>query len=224
MQDETGRDDATISLRVSTVSAMVAAFVGNNHVTIDGIPAIVSAFTAEVDKLMGGVTVEAEPAEPEKVQPFTTIRKSVTPDHLISLFDGRKFKSLKRYLMTTHSMTPADYRAYFNLPADYPMVAPNYAAKRSELAKSIGLGRGGRGGGAATAAKADPAPKAAAAPKAAKPAKAASAKAAAPMAGKAKTAAKAKAPTKADLNKMGVGGGEATKADIKEVAKEGADA
>ena len=214
MQDETGRDDATISLRVSTVSAMVAAFVGNNHVTLEQIPQVMATFTAEADKLIGGVTVEAAPAEPEKVQPFTSIRKSVTPDHLISLFDGRKFKSLKRYLATTHSMTPADYRAYFNLPADYPMVAPNYAAKRSELAKSIGLGRGGRGGGAATKASAPAGDDAkAAAPKAAPKAKAAT---------KTKTpkTTKAKAPTKADLNKMGVGGGEATNADIKSVATE----
>ena len=224
MQDEAGRDDATISLRVSTVSAMVAAFVGNNHVTLEQIPQVVAAFTAEADKLIGVTTVEAAPAEPEKVQPFTTVRKSITPDYLISLFDGKKFKSLKRYLATSHNMSPAEYRAYFNLPADYPMVAPNYAAHRSELAKRIGLGKGGRGGAAGSTASAD----ASAAPKAPKAAKASTAKtstkAAAPKAGKAKSAPKGKAPTKADLNKMGVGGGEATKADIKEIAKDTAEA
>ena len=222
MQDEAGRDDATISLRVSTVSAMVAAFVGNNHVTLEQIPQVVAAFTAEADKLIGATTVEAAPAEPEKVQPFTTVRKSITPDYLISLFDGKKFKSLKRYLATSHNMTPAEYRAYFNLPADYPMVAPNYAAHRSELAKRIGLGKGGRGGAAGSTASAD----ASATPKAAKAstAKASTGKAAAPKAGKAKSAPKGKAPTKADLNKMGVGGGEATKADIKEVAKDSTEA
>lgn len=213
MQDEAGRDDATISLRVSTVSAMVAAFVGNNHVTLEQIPQVVAAFTAEADKLIGGTTVEAAPAEPEKVQPFTTVRKSITPDYLISLFDGKKFKSLKRYLATSHNMTPAEYRAYFNLPADYPMVAPNYAAHRSELAKRIGLGKGGRGGAGGSTASAD----ASAASKAPKAAKASSAKAAAPKAGKAKSATKAKAPTKADLNKMGVGGGDAKASDIKTV-------
>lgn len=219
MQDETGRDDATMNLRVSTVSAMVVAFVGNNHVTVEGIPAIVSAFTAEVDKLIGSTTVEASPAEPEKVQPYTSIRKSITPDYLISLFDGRKFRSLKRYLRTAHNMSPEEYRAYFDLPKDYPMVAPNYAAQRSELAKSMGLGQGGRKPKAsASASTAD------AATSAAPKAKAAASKGNnAPKAGKTKAATKGKAPTKADLNKMGVGGGEATKDDIKEV-KEGADA
>lgn len=219
MQDETGRDDATMNLRVSTVSAMVVAFVGNNHVTVEGIPAIVSAFTAEVDKLIGSTTVEASPAEPEKIQPYTSIRKSITPDYLISLFDGRKFRSLKRYLRTSHNMSPEEYRAYFDLPKDYPMVAPNYAAQRSELAKSMGLGQGGRKPKAsASASTAD------AATSTAPKAKAAASKGNnAPKAGKTKAATKGKAPTKADLNKMGVGGGEATKADIKEV-KEGADA
>lgn len=212
MQDEAGRDDATISLRVSTVSAMVAAFVGNNHVTLEQIPQVVAAFTAEADKLIGGTAVEAAPAEPEKVQPFTSVRKSITPDYLISLFDGKKFKSLKRYLATSHNMTPAEYRAYFNLPADYPMVAPNYAAHRSELAKRIGLGKGGRGGAAGSTASADAAPKAPKAPKAAKPKAAPKAKAAS-----APKAAKGKAPTKADLNKMGVGGGDAQASDIKTV-------
>ena len=217
MQDEAGRDDATISLRVSTVSAMVAAFVGNNHVTLEQIPQVVAAFTAEADKLIGGTTVEAAPAEPDKVQPFTTVRKSITPDYLISLFDGKKFKSLKRYLATSHNMTPAEYRAYFNLPKDYPMVAPNYAAHRSELAKRIGLGKGGRGGAAGSTASASETSAAPKAPKAPKTPKASTAKAAAPKAGKAKAAPKAKAPTKADLNKMGVGGGDATNADIKAV-------
>lgn len=205
MQDEAGRDDATISLRVSTVSAMVAAYVGNNHVTLEQIPQVVAAFTAEADKLMVGTTVEAAPAEPEKVQPFTTVRKSITPDYLISLFDGKKFKSLKRYLATSHNMTPAEYRAYFNLPADYPMVAPNYAAHRSELAKRIGLGKGGRGGAAgSTASAASDASATPKAPKAAKPKAASKAKAASAKAPR-------KAPSKGDLDKAGIGTGDAAK-------------
>ncbi len=205
MQDEAGRDDATISLRVSTVSAMVAAYVGNNHVTLEQIPQVVAAFTAEADKLMVGTTVEAAPAEPEKVQPFTTVRKSITPDYLISLFDGKKFKSLKRYLATSHNMTPAEYRAYFNLPADYPMVAPNYAAHRSELAKRIGLGKGGRGGAAgSTASAASDASATPKAPKAAKPKAASKAKAASVKAPR-------KAPSKSDLDKAGIGTGDAAK-------------
>lgn len=190
MQDETDRNEPTNSLRVSTVSAMVAAYLSNNHVTVDQIPSVIATFTSEVDTLIGGGTVEAAPAEPEKVQPFTTVRKSIQPDYLVSLFDGRRFKSLRRYLMTSHNMTPDDYRAYFDLPKDYPMVAPNYAAKRSELAKKMGLGRGGRGRSAASAETTeDNATKT--------PAK--------------KTAPR-KAPTKADLNKAGVGTGEEAEA------------
>lgn len=201
MQDETGRDEATNSLRVSTVSALVAAYLSNNHVTLDQVPNVISAFTAQVDSLISGPAVEAAPAEPEKAQPFTTVRKSIQPDYLISLFDGRKFKSLKRYLKTSHNMTPEEYRAYFDLPKDYPMVAPNYAATRSELAKKIGLGRGGRGGAPGGAAAAD-----------------ASGEAKAPKASKPKAAAKAakpktprKAPSKGDLDKAGIGTGEAAK-------------
>ena len=68
------------------------------------------------------------------------VKKSITPDHLISLFDGKKYKSLKRHLRTSHNMTPQEYREFWNLPPDYPMVAPNYAKARSELAKTMGLG------------------------------------------------------------------------------------
>jgi predicted transcriptional regulator len=69
------------------------------------------------------------------------VKKSITPDFLISLFDGKKYKSLKRHLRTSYNMTPEQYREYFNLPRDYPMVAPNYAKARSDLAKSMGLGQ-----------------------------------------------------------------------------------
>ena len=83
----------------------------------------------------------AVPAEVEPQKPAVPIKKSVTPDYIISLEDGRKFKSLKRHLMTSYGMTPDEYRAKWNLPSDYPMVAPSYSATRSELAKTIGLGR-----------------------------------------------------------------------------------
>ncbi len=78
--------------------------------------------------------------EPEKPEPAVNPKKSVTPDHIISLFDGRKYKSLRRHLRTSHNMTPDDYRRFWGLPHDYPMVAPNYAKARSEMAKQIGLG------------------------------------------------------------------------------------
>jgi predicted transcriptional regulator len=83
--------------------------------------------------------VAPKPAEPEKPQPPVSIRKPITPDFLISLEDGKKYKSLKRHLRRL-GLTPDQYRAKWELPVDYPMIAPNYAAKRSELAKSIGLG------------------------------------------------------------------------------------
>jgi predicted transcriptional regulator len=90
-------------------------------------------------------------APEEKREPVVSIKKSITPDFLISLFDGKKYKSLKRHLRTSYNMTPEQYREYFNLPRDYPMVAPNYAAARSALAKNMGLGQqrkksGGKGG------------------------------------------------------------------------------
>lgn len=83
---------------------------------------------------------KAEPA-PEPQEPAVPIKKSVTPDYIISLENGQKFKSLKRHLMNSYGMTPDEYRAKWGLPRDYPMVAPNYAKSRSELAKTMGLGR-----------------------------------------------------------------------------------
>ncbi|TGQ22528.1 MucR family transcriptional regulator, partial [Mesorhizobium sp. M00.F.Ca.ET.216.01.1.1] len=86
-----------------------------------------------------GASISAE--EPEVLKPAISIRKSVTPDHIICLEDGKKFKSLKRHLSTHYGLTPDAYRAKWGLPADYPMVAPNYAATRSAVAKTTGLGR-----------------------------------------------------------------------------------
>ncbi|HEY4587068.1 MAG TPA: MucR family transcriptional regulator, partial [Brevundimonas sp.] len=85
-----------------------------------------------------------EPVEAAPKEPAVPIRRSITPDHLVCLEDGRKFKSLKRHLRTKYNMSPEEYRAKWGLPKDYPMVAPNYAKARSELAKQMGLGQGGR--------------------------------------------------------------------------------
>jgi predicted transcriptional regulator len=84
---------------------------------------------------------QAEAPKAEALKPAVSIRKSITPDYLICLEDGKKLKMLKRHLRTTYDMSPQDYREKWGLPADYPMVAPNYAARRSEFAKQIGLGR-----------------------------------------------------------------------------------
>lgn len=116
-------------------SELVAAYVAKNHVQPGELPALIASVHATFDSL-GRALV----AEPEKLTPSVPIRKSVTDEYIISLEDGRKFKSMKRYLGLL-GMTPEDYRSKWGLPNDYPMVAPAYAAQRSTLAKTIGLGR-----------------------------------------------------------------------------------
>ena len=104
---------------------------------------------------LSGLSTTAEPA-PEPQQPAVSVRASVKPDYIVCLEDGKKLKMLRRHLTTHYGLTPDDYRAKWGLPADYPMVAPNYAERRRALAKEIGLGTKGRGGGrkpARTAAK-----------------------------------------------------------------------
>lgn len=115
---------------------IVSSHVSNNNVGVNDVPALVRAVH---DALVGlGKPVE----EPEvQQQPAVSVRASVKPDYIVCLEDGKKLKMLKRHLMTHYEMTPADYRAKWNLPADYPMVAPNYAATRKALAVKIGLGR-----------------------------------------------------------------------------------
>ena len=119
-------------------SDIVAAFVANNALPIAELPALIQSAHAALAKLASGSVISA-PLE-EKKEPAVSIRKSITPDFLVCLDDGKKFKSLRRHLSTL-GMTPDQYRAKWSLPADYPMVAPNYAAQRSELAKQIGLGQ-----------------------------------------------------------------------------------
>ena len=120
-------------------SEVVAAYVAKNHIQPSELPNLI----ASVHMALGGLGKPVEPtvsAEPPK--PAVPVKKSITDDYIISLEDGRKLKSMKRYLAGL-GMTPADYRAKWGLPNDYPMVAPSYAAHRSALAKSLGLGRRG---------------------------------------------------------------------------------
>ncbi len=118
-------------------SEIVAAYVGHNALSVADLPKLISdVYTALKSLGSGHAPVEAEPPKPA-----VTVRRSVTPEHLTCLEDGKRFKSLKRHLMTHHSLTPQQYREKWNLPVDYPMVAPNYSATRSTLAKSSGLGR-----------------------------------------------------------------------------------
>ncbi len=115
---------------------VVSSFVSNNPTHASALPELIKTVHQSLSELSQG-----EPAEEERPEPAVPISKSVTPDHIICLEDGRKLKMLKRYLRTRYDMTPEDYRTRWNLPADYPMVAPNYAKRRSQFAKDIGLGR-----------------------------------------------------------------------------------
>ena len=129
--------DKILSFKVSYVADVVSAYVSKNSLPPGELPAFIASIYAAFENLSRRAPVTGEAA---KQRPAVPINKSITPDHIISLEDGRKFQSLKRYLRTSHDMSPEEYRAKWGLPASYPMVAPNYAAKRSELAKSIGLG------------------------------------------------------------------------------------
>ena len=126
---------------VTLTADIVAAHVSNNSVAISDIPLVIRSVHEALSGL--GVTVEPE----VKQEPAVSVRSSVKPDYIVCLEDGKKLKMLRRHLMTHYNMTPDDYRAKWNLPKDYPMVAPNYAEKRRALAKQIGLGTKGRGGG-----------------------------------------------------------------------------
>jgi len=118
---------------------VVAAFVANNSLPIGELPALIQTVHGAVAKLASGADTPAVSQAAAK-EPAVPIRKSITPDYLICLEDGKKYKSLKRHLAGL-GLTPAQYREKWKLPADYPMVAPNYAAQRSALAKKLGLGQ-----------------------------------------------------------------------------------
>jgi predicted transcriptional regulator len=128
---------------LATLTAdIVSAHVSNNNVDTGQLPDLIRSVFASLAGLGGAAVVEEE-----KLVPAVSIRSSIKPDHIVCLEDGKKLKMLKRHLMTRYGMTPDDYRAKWGLPADYPMVAPNYAEQRRTLAKQIGLGTKGRGGG-----------------------------------------------------------------------------
>ena len=114
---------------------IVSSYVANNSVHRAELPHVIASVHAALQSI-----VAPKPAEPEKPQPAVSIRKSINPDFLISLEDGKPYKSLKRHLRKL-GLSPSEYRAKWELPADYPMVAANYALQRSELAKSMGLGQ-----------------------------------------------------------------------------------
>nr|WP_313046057.1 MucR family transcriptional regulator [Brevundimonas sp.] len=119
---------------------IVSAYVSNNSISSEAVPGLIAQVHSA---LAEGLAPRVEPA-PVIQEPAVPVRKSITADFLISLEDGRKYKSLKRHLRTAYDLSPEAYRAKWGLPDDYPMVAPNYAKARSDLAKKIGLGQGGR--------------------------------------------------------------------------------
>lgn len=121
-------------------SGIVSSFVSNNPVTTESLPNVIRS----VYKTVCGLTGTAEAKLEERPRPALPISKSITPDYIVCLEDGRKLKMLKRYLRSRYDMSPDDYRRRWGLPADYPMVAPSYTERRSEFAKSIGLGKGVR--------------------------------------------------------------------------------
>jgi predicted transcriptional regulator len=133
MSDNSGESSSFIELTANIVSA----YVSNNPVPTADIPALIGQIHSALQRISGGQV--AAPAEPQK--PAVPLKRSINPDHIVCLEDGLKFKSLKRHLRTRYNMTPDQYREKWALPPDYPMVAPNYAAARSQLARQMGLGQ-----------------------------------------------------------------------------------
>ncbi len=122
---------------IGVVSEIVSAYVGNNPVPVSDLPGLIENTFNVVSDLNGRTTKEVKVDQ----KPAVSVRKSLSEDYLICLEDGKKFKSLKRHLRTRYNMSPDEYREKWGLAPDYPMVAPNYAKQRSDLAKRMGLGQ-----------------------------------------------------------------------------------
>ena len=125
---------------IEMTADIVSAFVSNNSVPATELPLLIQS----VHRALSGVSSGTDIQESAPREPAVPVKKSVNPDYIVCLEDGRKFKSLKRHLRTKYNMSPEEYRSKWGLPKDYPMVAPNYAKARSDLAKQMGLGQGGR--------------------------------------------------------------------------------
>ena len=130
-------DAADTTNTIALTAEIVAAYVSNNTVASADIPALINQVHTALLRVTTG---EAQPSS-EPLKPAVPIKRSINPDFIVCLDDGKKFKSLKRHLRTQYNMTPEQYREKWGLGADYPMVAPNYAAARSQLAKQMGLGQ-----------------------------------------------------------------------------------
>lgn len=122
---------------IELTAEIVSAYVSNNTVAAGDIPALINQVHVALSRVSG----KSGDAQSEPLKPAVSLKKSITPEYIVCLEDGKKFKSLKRHLRTQYNMTPEQYREKWGLNADYPMVAPNYAAARSQLAKQMGLGQ-----------------------------------------------------------------------------------
>jgi predicted transcriptional regulator len=129
--DEIGKSEL-----VELTAEIVSAYVSNNEVEASNLPALISDIHQALTRASSNLAMP----EREELKPAISVKKSVTPDFIVCLEDGKKFKSLKRHLRTHYNLSPEEYREKWGLPHDYPMVAPNYAAARSALAKKMGLG------------------------------------------------------------------------------------
>jgi len=138
MHDDNTKPNASEETLLLTAN-IVAAYVRNNSVPAPQLAGVIRSVHEALAAASAGELAQPSPA----MQPAVPIRKSITPDYLVCLEDGRHLKMLKRYLRSHHKMTPDQYRTKWGLPADYPMVAPNYAQQRSDFAKKIGLGKTG---------------------------------------------------------------------------------
>ena len=130
-------DNDNTALLTELTTEIVSAYVSNNPIAASQLPDLITS----TFQCVNGLSATVGTPEPEQKDPAVSIKKSIRDDHLVCLECGKKFKSLKRHLMSHHSLTPDEYRTSWNLKSDYPMVAPAYAKRRSKLAKEIGLGR-----------------------------------------------------------------------------------
>ena len=130
-------DNSNAGILITQTADIVSAYVSNNTVVASDLPSVIQNVFDALSRASSttGQTIR------EELRPAVPVKKSVTPEYIICLEDGKKFKSLKRHLRTHYNLTPEDYREKWGLPHDYPMVAPNYAAARSDLAKRMGLGQ-----------------------------------------------------------------------------------
>jgi predicted transcriptional regulator len=131
------REPRATSYLIEMVSDIVSAYVAHNPVPVADLPKLIEKVHSVLVEIESSTGVDEKP----ELKPAVSIRKSITDDHIVCLEDGKKFKSLKRHLRTRYDMSPEEYREKWGLPADYPMVAPNYARQRSDLARKMGLGQ-----------------------------------------------------------------------------------